>query len=122
MIQAFGGRKGKHWWRGSIFDPADFVDGKLPHIEYDRAMSQEELGDAYKSFQATNARDQPFIRVTLPKGTQLKVDRIYIRRGGESFSSVTFRTTKICPEKRFASKRFWVKLQAANEIIADFIG
>jgi hypothetical protein len=55
-------------------------------------------------------------------GTQLKIDRIYIRRGGESFSSVTFRTTKTCPDKRFASKRFWVKLREANEIVANIIG
>jgi len=121
MIQAFGGKKSRWWW-GDNLSADDFVDGKIPPIEYEKAMSEEELGEAYKSFRATNAQDKPFIRVTLLKGTQLKVDRIYVRRGGESFSSVTFRTTKICPEKRFASKRFWVKLREANEIVADIIG
>jgi len=123
LLEAFGGEK-KAWWsqhRG--LDPKYFVNGEIPScVEYEKAMSEEELGEAYQSFRATNARDNPFIRVTFPKGTQLKVDRIYIRRGGESFSSVTFRTTKISPDKRFASKRFWVKLREANEIVADVIG
>lgn len=124
MLQSFGAKKGRWWSRWNINEltPDDFEDGKMPPIEYDKAMSEEELGHAYKSFQATNSRDEPFIRVTLPKGTQLKVDRIYVRRGGESFSSVTFRTTKICPEKRFVSKRFWAKLRDANEIVADVLG
>jgi hypothetical protein len=30
--------------------------------------------------------------------------------------------TKICPENRFASKRFWAKLREANEIVANVIG
>ena len=120
MLQAFGGKK--RWWGYRDTITSDDFDGEMPRIEYEKAMSEDQLADAYKSYQATNARDQPFIRTTLLKGTQLKVDRIYIRRGGESFSSVTFRTTKICPEKRFASKRFWVKLRDANEIVADFIG
>ena len=54
-------------------------------------------------------------------GTQIKIDRIYVKRGAESFSSITFRTTKTGPEKKFASKRFWVKLKDANEIVADMI-
>jgi len=85
-------------------------------------MTEEELAQSYKSFSATNKNDNPFIRVTLPKGTQLKLDRIYVKRGAESFASVTFRTTKICPDKRFTSKRFWVKLREANQIVADVIG
>lgn len=120
LIQAFGGKKNSYWYSVS---PDDFVDGELPSfIEYEKAMSESDLDKSYQSYRATNAQDQPFIRVTLPKGTQIKVDRIYIRQGGESFNSVTFRTTKICPEKRFASKRFWVKLREANEIVADIIG
>jgi len=121
MIQAFGGKKGKWWWEDDL-NPDDFVDGIVPPIEYEKAMSEEQLDNSYKSFRATNAKDKPYIRVTLPKGTQLKIDRIYVRRGSESFSSVTFRTTKICPEKKFASKRFWAKLREANEIVADVIG
>lgn len=122
MLEAFGAKKGRYWWRNDQIGPDDFVDGKIPAIEYEKAMSDEELADAYKSYRATNSRDNPFIRVTLPKGTQLKIDRIYVKRGAESFSSITFRTTKISPDKRFTGKRFWVKLREANEIVADIIG
>jgi hypothetical protein len=49
--------------------------------------------------------------VTLPKGTILKVDRIFIRQGAEGYNSVTFRWS--------ASKcRFWVKLYDVNKMEA----
>lgn len=123
MLEVFGGKKGAYFYNHFDNMGSNFVDGDVPPIvEYEQPMSEEELGEAYKSFRATNSRQNPFIRVTLKKGTQLKIDRIYIRRGGESFSSITFRTTKTSPDKKFASKRFWVKLNDANEIIADVIG
>lgn len=124
MIEVFGGKK-KQWWsrHRSEIHPEQFEGNQIPDcVEYEQPMSEEELANAYKSFQATNARENPFIRVTLKKGTQLKVDRIYIRRGAESFNSITFRTTKVGPEKRFYGKRFWVKLRDANTLIADVIG
>ena len=133
LLQVFGLKKNwGRWHRGLKYnDPEndatvhslDFEDGEIPStVEYEKAMTEEELAVSYKSFAATNSEDNPFIRVTLPKGTQLKVDRIYVRAGAQSFASVTFRTTKICPDKRFTSKRFWVKLREANEIVADIIG
>jgi hypothetical protein len=122
LLNVFGAKK-KYWYRRESLKPEDFEDGEVPDcIEYEPAMSEEELESAYKSYKATNKTDNPFIRVTLLKGTQLKVDRIYIRQGGESFASVTFRTTKVGPEKKYAGKRFWVKLRDANEIVADIIG
>jgi hypothetical protein len=48
--------------------------------------------------------------VTLPKGTLLKVDRIYIRRGNAEFSSVTFRIPNL------PKSRFWAKLSDVNNI------
>lgn len=47
---------------------------------------------------------------TFPKGTVLEVDRIYIRKGAEDFSSLTFkwRTPKMV--------RFWAKLEDVNRI------
>lgn len=122
LLKTFGA-KDRYWYRDEQLLPDDFEDGEVPDcIEYEKAMTDSQLKDAYKSYRATNASDKPFIRVTFPAGTQLKVDRIYIRQGGESFASVTFRTTKVCPDKRFASKRFWVKLRDANQIVADIIG
>lgn len=122
MLKVFGA-KDKWWWRNNELKEEDFEDGEIPaNLHYERAMTEDQLKDAYKSFGATNKHDNPYLSVTLPKGTQLKVDRIYIRQGGESFASVTFRTTKIGPEVKFRSKRFWVKLREANEIVADIIG
>lgn len=52
------------------------------------------------------------MEVTLAAGTQLVVDRIYIRAGSASFNSVTFRA-KI--DKK--SIRFWAKLKDVNKIV-----
>lgn len=48
---------------------------------------------------------------SLPVGTRLRVDRIYIRNGQSDFDSITF----ILPD----STRFWVKLDDANNIVMD---
>lgn len=119
MIEAIAGKKKKEGWSWGL-SPNDVEKETL--VEYEEAMTDEELKNSYSSYAATRTRANPFIRVTLPAGTQLKFDRIYIRQGSEAFASVTFRTTKICPDKRFASKRFWVKLQEANQIVADILG
>lgn len=60
---------------------------------------------------------------TLPKGTNLSVDRIYIRNGKSDYDSVTFRIAS-CPEARFHKKkiRFWAKLADVNAIKCYPIG
>ena len=77
----------KSWgWYYNVKE-ADFVDGQIPDcIKWEKAMTEEELANSYKSYGATNKRDKPYVEVTLPVGTQLSVDRIYIKRGGESFN------------------------------------
>lgn len=73
---------------------------------------------------------KPSIEVTLPKGTELIVDRIYIRKGASDYSSVTFRTTSLGEAtvkggfswrktKTKKSLRFWVKLQECNQIVFE---
>ena len=62
---------------------------------------------------------------TLPAGTILKVDRIYIRKGAGDYSSLTFLITD-SSDKRVVTKkkggsapkavRFWVHLDHANKI------
>lgn len=47
---------------------------------------------------------------TLPAGSVLKVDRLYIRQGLPDFDSVTFRV------EGETNSRFWVPLSNANEI------
>lgn len=71
----------------------------------------------------------PQISFTLPARTVLKIDRIYIRKGAEDYSSITFFLTD-CPIPELAphdkkknpkgikggKRRFWVKLRDANNI------
>lgn len=72
----------------------------------------------------------PFIPVTLPAGTTLKVDRIYIRKGVRDYSSVTFFAKDLgettvkhsrwvssnAVAKKIKSQRFWAKLADCNNI------
>jgi hypothetical protein len=113
----------RHWYG---YDPEDFKGVPGVEVGTDRAMSDEQLDRAYASYRATNARDVSWLRVTLPKNTTLVVDRIYIRRGGEAFDSVTFRipkNKKLSPElAKFGGTRFWVKLNEANNIVCDVVG
>lgn len=56
--------------------------------------------------------------VTLPKGTVIKVDRIYVKKGNSAYDSVTVYAT-IEGEKR--KRRFWVKLNDFNQIEGEDI-
>jgi hypothetical protein len=85
-------------------------------------MDESELEDAHPTYRSTSSKREPYLEVTMPAKTQLKFDRIYIRAGVTAYNSVTFRTTKIGPDKRFHSKRFWVKLQDANNIQCLVVG
>jgi len=77
-------------------------------------------------------RQHQYKPVTLPAGSVLKVDRIYIKKGQDAFNSVTFylkghsrpgyvwtghagRTYKM-PKR---SVRFWAKLADANKIVME---
>ncbi len=60
------------------------------------------------------------VRVTLPAGTELGIDRIYIRRGNKEFDSITFNLLGVPTQKlQYGAKmrvRFWAKLAAVNTI------
>lgn len=61
-------------------------------------------------------------RVTIPAGSILNVDRIYIRKGISDYSSVTFTLKKgNCVDKTMHG-RFWAKLADVNEMVAEFVG
>jgi hypothetical protein len=67
---------------------------------------------------------EPGPEVTLPVGTQLTIDRIYIRGKGvdyRRFDSITFRIKQggCEAEPKFEKARFWVKLRDANRIVCD---
>lgn len=51
--------------------------------------------------------------VTFNTGTELKIDRIYIRKGNKEYSSISF-WIKNGPYK---GARFWAKLSEVNQIV-----
>lgn len=53
--------------------------------------------------------------ITLPKGSILRVDRIYIRKGASDFSSITFYLLEH-PTITGKKPRFWAKLSDVNNI------
>jgi hypothetical protein len=55
-------------------------------------------------------------QVVLPRGTELIVDRIYIRGRSREYDSITFRIGKSPANKKLSKARFWVKLKEANRI------
>jgi hypothetical protein len=60
-------------------------------------------------------RPEQFIDCSLPKGTILTLDRIYVRKGKAGFDSISFIIHK-CPIKGIKG-RFWVKLEDANTLV-----
>ena len=57
------------------------------------------------------------VEIKLPVGTELTVDRIYIKKGQPSFNSVTFFIHKTSLQlKGRGACRFWVKLDDVNRM------
>ena len=101
---------------------------------------QQWVGQATEPYEVTDRTGSKYLfqyigsevivagQCTLPKGTVLTVDRIYIRKGAEDFDSISFFITKAedtrfkvnKEDKKRAFKkgriRFWVKLDDANKI------
>lgn len=70
--------------------------------------------------QAERAKAIPLI---LPVGTELTVDRIYIRKGVSAFSSLTFHLTRTAHPLLSAKgrRRFWAKLDQVNQMEFDLL-
>lgn len=56
--------------------------------------------------------------ITLPAGTELTIDRLYIRKGISDYSSVSFNLNATSHEALNVKgrKRFWAKIQDVNRI------
>jgi len=54
------------------------------------------------------------VDVTVPKGTVLILDRIYVRKGKSGYSSLSFKIPK--GDKTFGSCRFWAIIEDCNKI------
>lgn len=69
------------------------------------------------------------ICITLPAGTILIVDRVYIRKGLKDYSSLSFIVKNLGEvtisnynnkKKKVTTQRFWAKLEDCNNIEGDF--
>lgn len=65
---------------------------------------------------------------TLPKGTELKVSRIYIRQGQQDYNSVSFNVSTVFTQKKMDGEahvkvkgRFWAKLDDVNQMYATLL-
>lgn len=85
--------------------------------------------DRDKWIEDCRANYKPILQITLQKGTLLKVDRIYVRKGSSDFSSITFYAKGLGEImvytgwawhnqklKKKKSLRFWAKLVDCNTI------
>lgn len=73
--------------------------------------SREDVRLAYTAYE-----DKLFVPVTLNSGAELKIDRIYIRKGNSEYSSVSFWYNPTPGIKKSRSYRFWAKLSDVNNI------
>ncbi len=69
----------------------------------------------WKSFQWSGEQT----KVTLPRSTELTVDRIYIRGRARDYDSLTWRITACPANKKLKGARFWTKLKDANRIVCS---
>lgn len=78
------------------------------------------IGAAVKSGKWSHDWNSSEVPVTLPEGTVLIVDRVYIRQGNGAYDSITFRLKKgDCPVKTIYG-RFWAKLGDVNRIVCEW--
>jgi hypothetical protein len=59
------------------------------------------------------------VQVRIPRGTELVVNRIYIRKRANDFDSYTFVIPNDKPEGFGRQQRFWVKLEEVNKMVAS---
>jgi hypothetical protein len=90
-------------------------------------LTDEEFFNKYDGRTHTHS-----VEFTMPKGSQLRVDRIYIRKGSSDFSSITFFWSNALKKlnikeietknkvwrtsRKIKSPRFWAKLDDVNKI------
>lgn len=93
------------------------VFDKTKHYREARWKGQENSEYEYKG-----VAEVASTTCTLPEDTQLKIDRLYVRKGVTSeCNSVSFFIYNH-PNKKFNKVRFWAKLEDVNNIIFNTIG
>lgn len=109
---------------GSIIECADHWTFVLYNESRNDGVA--EITGYKKSGSYTSWQDygKPYGVVTLPAGTKLRVDRVYIRQGLSEYSSLTFVVQETSDErfyvtgpkgkKKLKKARFWAKLADIN--------
>lgn len=69
----------------------------------------------------TGYRQSYKTRTTLPVNSILTVDRIYIKKGGEEFNSVTFNLNTLSAGLTKGKCRFWAKLHDVNTMEFEIV-
>ena len=100
-------------------DESEWYDD--PRYKVEKAMTDKELSQTTRTHRRTRSHDNPYIDATLPAGTPLRVDRVYIKKGIDAYSSITFVVAKECRDKKLRGKRFWAKLRDVNNIVCEVI-
>lgn len=95
------------------------------HRNYAMAEAVGQRASTQNRWASDSRYGQPYGTVTLPKGTKLRIDRLYVRKGLAEYSSVTFviqetddsRFYSVGPKggKKLKRTRFWSKLADVNE-------
>lgn len=79
------------------------------HLDLSMFGTGKSFKDGEKKFDNVNNE------VIIPAGSILKIDRIYIRKGMDEYSSITFYLTDV-PGEKIKKQRFWAKLKDVNNI------
>lgn len=100
---------GDYWCTESAVNAIDTIAGNCRNIAFDY--------DKYQSMRNAFIENNPdimlpILNVKLDAGTILDIDRVYIRKGARSFSSLSF----IIKNGPFKGARFWAKLPDVNKI------
>jgi hypothetical protein len=103
------GRNGAMWKALGVEDE----DGDFSWRIHDEVkVAIETLGGRVN--RSTQYNHEATLKVSLPEGTVLKVDRVYVRNGNSAdFNSLTFRIME-CGDPRLVRKRFWARLHDVN--------
>lgn len=128
-------KKGLDLWTKGLNDltkKCDDIRNRLTGIPFNSTMYRaiiDEFNKAHSEY-LEYRRNKYSLEVTIPKGTVLIMDRVYIRKNASEYSSLTF-IIESSPDPKFAptgirkgfnhtgAKRFWAKLSDCNKLHFD---
>lgn len=119
----------KRWFGTYNYDVRQKAYKKAEEESESYQAYQKAYADWRKRAEAIAVKEIP---ITLPAGTVLAVDRIYIRKGASDYSSITFYAKGLGESEitnrwsgkttKWKAQRFWAKLSDCNQIEFDLLG